>query len=184
MKKIIANQTDMLRSLDRMAHQILENYSDTSNLCLIGIKTRGVYLANRLQERIKKFAGITLPVGVLDITWYRDDLSKVAEDPQIKPSSVGFDIQGKNLIVVDDVLYTGRTVRSALDAITDLGRPRKVELLVMVDRGHREIPVKADYIGREVITGDDDIIHVHLVEKDGDDCIVHNIGGQLERENK
>ena len=166
MKKVIANESDMLRTIDRMAHQILENYSDTSNLCLIGVKTRGVYLANRL------------PVGVLDITWYRDDLSKVAEDPQIKPSSVGFDIKDKNLIVIDDVLYTGRTVRSALDAITDLGRPRKVELLVMVDRGHREIPVKADYIGKEVITADDDIIHVHLREKDGDDCIVHNIGGK------
>ena len=96
MKKIIANQLNMSRTIDRMAHQILENYSDTSDLCLIGVKTRGVYLANRLQERIKKFAGINLPVGILDITWYRDDLSKVAEDPQIKPSSVGFDIKDKN----------------------------------------------------------------------------------------
>jgi Pyrimidine operon attenuation protein/uracil phosphoribosyltransferase len=120
-------------------------------------------------------------MGELDITFYRDDLSHVADQPQMKKTDIGFDINGKDVILVDDVLYTGRTVRCALDALTDYGRPAKIELMVMVDRGHRELPVKADFVGKNVPTADEDIIHVHLKEKDGDDKIVHNIGGQKDR---
>ncbi len=178
MEKVITNKEALDRTLDRIAYEILERHQDTANLCLIGIKTRGVFIAQRLHERIKKFANLNLPFGVLDITLYRDDLTKVAEDPQIKKSDIGFDIAGKDIVLVDDVLYTGRTVRSALDALMDHGRPKKVELMVIVDRGWREIPVRADYIGKTVQTAPEDIIHVHIKEKDGDDCIIHNIGGQ------
>ncbi len=178
MEKVITNEAALARTLDRIAYEILERNEDTSKLCLVGIKTRGVYIARRLKERIKKFAGIDLPLGELDITLYRDDLTQVADNPQMKATSIGFDITGKDIIVADDVLYTGRTVRCALDAIIDHGRPRRIELMVIVDRGHRELPVHADYVGKTVQTADDDIIHVHLKEHDGDDCIVHNVGGQ------
>lgn len=178
MQKDIVSEALMSRILDRIANEILERYEDTKGLCLIGIKTRGVHIAKRLQDKIEKFSGVKLPLGELDITLYRDDLTTVAADPQMKAANIGFDVNGKNVIIVDDVLYTGRTVRCALDAIMDCGRPRKVELIVLVDRGHREIPVMADYVGKNVVTADDDIIHVHIKEHDGDDRIVHNIGGQ------
>lgn len=181
MKKIIVDEKSLSKTLDRLALEIVERHNETDKLCLVGIKTRGVYIAQRLHDRIKNFYKIDLPLGVLDITLYRDDLTQVAQDPQMKGASIGFDIKGKDIVLVDDVLYTGRTVRCALDAIMDQGRPRRVELLVIVDRGHREIPVRADYVGREVTTADDDIIHVHIKEHDGDDMIVHNIGGQNER---
>ncbi len=178
MEKTIVDESLMARILDRITHEILEKHTDTSKLCLVGIKTRGVHIAKRLHDRIKKFSGLDLPLGELDITLYRDDLTQVADQPQMKATTIGFDINGMDVVLVDDVLYTGRTVRCALDALIDFGRPRRIELLVMVDRGHRELPVRADFVGKNVPTADDDIIHVHIKEHDGDDCIVHNVGGQ------
>lgn len=178
MEKTIVDEALMARILDRITHEILEKHTDTSKLCLVGIKTRGVHIAKRLHDRIKKFSGLNLPLGELDITLYRDDLTQVADQPQMKATTIGFDINGMDVVLVDDVLYTGRTVRCALDALIDFGRPRRIELLVMVDRGHRELPVRADFVGKNVPTADDDIIHVHIKEHDGDDRIVHNIGGQ------
>lgn len=181
MEKIIVDEVSMAKTLDRVAHEILEKHNDTKNLCLVGIKTRGVHIAKRLHDRIKKFSGLDLPLGELDITLYRDDLTEVADQPQMKATSIGFDINGKDVIIADDVLYTGRTVRCALDALIDYGRPRRIELMVMVDRGHRELPVRADFVGKNVPTAADDIIHVHIKEHDGDDMVVHNIGGQNNR---
>ncbi len=178
MKKVIASEQDLGRMLDRLACEIVEKYPNLADYVLVGIKTRGVHIANRLKERIKKLTGQAPQMGELDITFYRDDLTLVAQDPQLKSSSVGADINGKVVILADDVLYSGRTVLCALNALAQAGRAAKTEFLTLVDRGHHCLPVCADFIGRTVHTEGDDIIHVHLKEKDGDDCIVHNIGGQ------
>lgn len=178
MKKIIADESAVGRMLDRLACEILERHPDMDTYCLVGIKTRGAYIAKRLQERIAKLCGTRPQLAELDITLYRDDLTQVARDPQLKSSGLGLDIDGKTVILADDVLYTGRTVLCALNALASFGRARKVEFLTMVDRGHHQLPLAADFAGRFVSTAADDIIHVHLKERDGDDMIVHNIGGQ------
>ena len=133
---------------------------------LVGIRTRGIYLAKRLAERIKRIEGKTVPVGELDITLYRDDLTRNGEDPLVKGSNIPFDINNKKVILVDDVLYTGRTVRAALDALVDIGRPAAVQLAVLVDRGHRELPIRADYVGKNVPTSSSERIVVELLEVD------------------
>lgn len=180
MKKIIASENDVKAMLDRLACEIVERYPNLNDYCLVGIKTRGAYLAKRLQERIEKITGTAPALGELDITFYRDDLTLVAQDPQMKSTSLGTEIEGKTVILADDVLYSGRTVLCALEALAHFGRADKIELLVMVDRGHHKLPIYSEFTGRHVHTEADDIIHVHLKEKDGDDCIVHNIGGQQE----
>ena len=180
MKKIIANEADVKAMLDRLACEIVERYPNLDDYCLIGIKTRGVHIAKRLQERIEKITGKTPAMGELDITFYRDDLTLVAQDPQMKSTALGADINGKVVILADDVLYSGKTLLCALNALAQFGRAEKTVLLVMVDRGHHKLPVHSAFTGRYVHTEGDDIIHVHLKEKDGDDCIVHNIGGQQE----
>ena len=154
------------RTLTRIAHEIIEKNKGIDGCVLVGIRTRGIYLAKRLAERIKRIEGKTVPVGELDITLYRDDLTRNGEDPLVKGSNIPFDINNKKVILVDDVLYTGRTVRAALDALVDIGRPAAVQLAVLVDRGHRELPIRADYVGKNVPTSSSERIVVELLEVD------------------
>lgn len=160
------------RILTRIAHEILEKNKGASDIILIGIKTRGVPLANRLAEKIKFIEDTTVPVGMVDITLYRDDLSKETIDPVIHGSKINFDINDKTVILIDDVLYTGRTVRAALDALVDIGRPRNIQLAVLVDRGHRELPIRADYVGKNVPTSRDEVVNVKLEEVDKDNYVI------------
>jgi pyrimidine operon attenuation protein/uracil phosphoribosyltransferase len=159
------------RVLSRIAHEILEHSKGCPDLALIGIRTRGAYLAERLAKKIHGVESLALPVGVLDITLYRDDLSSVAHQPVVKPTQLPFDVQGKIIVLVDDVLFTGRTVRAAIDAILDFGRPRAIQLAVLVDRGHRELPIRADYVGKVVPTTQGEEVRVRLSETDGMDQV-------------
>jgi pyrimidine operon attenuation protein/uracil phosphoribosyltransferase len=158
--------SEIERTLVRLAHEIIEKNNGTDKLVLIGIKRRGVPIATRLAKIIERIEAKPVPCGVLDITLYRDDLSTVGNDPQIQKSELGADIQDMNVVLVDDVLYTGRTTRAALDALFDHGRPKRVQLLVLIDRGHRELPVEAAFVGRYVQTSDREIIEVKLQEVD------------------
>ena len=157
------------RSLARIAHEILEQSKGTEDLCLVGIRKRGVFLALRLAERIHLIENKNIPVGILDITLYRDDLGIVSSQPLVHKTEIGFDINDKNIVLVDDVLYTGRTVRAALDALIDLGRPKSIQLAVLIDRGHRELPIRPDYVGKNVPTSKDELVDVRLFECDGVD---------------
>ncbi|AXI09015.1 bifunctional pyr operon transcriptional regulator/uracil phosphoribosyltransferase PyrR [Oceanobacillus sp. 143] len=172
-KTEILDAAAMNRALTRMAHEILEKNKGGEELVLIGIKTRGVPLTNRLQEKIKQIESIDVPVGELDITLYRDDLTKASksEEPELKSTSINNDITGKKVILIDDVLYTGRTVRAAMDAVMDIGRPSQIQLGVLVDRGHRELPIRADYVGKNIPTSDKEIIVVQLNEIDDVDSV-------------
>ncbi len=181
MEKMIADQAAVSDLLDTLARQIVQKHADTAQYCLVGIKTRGAHIARRLQQRIEKISGALPQLAELDISFYRDDLTLVAQDPLLKSTSLGVDITGKTVILADDVLYSGRTVLCALNALAAFGRAGKTEFLTLVDRGHHCLPICADFVGMDVQTAADDIIHVHLKEKDGDDCIMHNIGGQRNR---
>ncbi|MFW6023043.1 MAG: bifunctional pyr operon transcriptional regulator/uracil phosphoribosyltransferase PyrR [Halanaerobiaceae bacterium] len=172
LKKKIIDADGIRRALTRIAHEIVEKNKGTENLVIIGIRTRGVPLARRLAEKIKSFEGVEIPVGILDITLYRDDLSMVAQQPIVHKTEIPFNISGKKVILVDDVLYTGRTVRSALDALVDMGRPRSIQLAIVVDRGHRELPIRADYVGKNLPTSDDEVVSVNLKEIDDHDEIL------------
>lgn len=154
------------RTLVRLAHEVLEKTSDPNNLAFIGIKRRGVPMAERLSAKIESLEKITVPVGVLDINLYRDDLSTVGPKPVVSGTRIGFPVAGKDVILMDDVLYTGRTIRAALDALFELGRPSRVQLLVLIDRGHRELPIEAQYVGRKVPTSSREIIEVKFQEID------------------
>ena len=162
---------DVRRALIRISHEIVEKHGGTDGLALLGIQRRGVPLAERLASSINEHEGVLPPVGKLDITFYRDDLSKVARQPLLKgtdlPNDLPFPLESSTLVIVDDVLYTGRTVRAALDALVDVGRPKAVRLAVLVDRGHRELPIRADHVGKNVPTSRDEVIKVHLHETDG-----------------
>lgn len=162
------DQAAMERALTRIAHEILENNKGGKDLVLVGIKTRGVPLTLRLQKKIKEIEQITVPIGELDITLYRDDLDIVTEDadPELKETNIEEDISGKTIILIDDVLYTGRTVRAAMDAVMDIGRPEQIKLGVFIDRGHRELPIRADYVGKNIPTAKEEIIVVHVDEVD------------------
>ena len=162
----------MDRSLTRIAHEILERNQGGEDLALVGIRTRGVILAHRIAENIRGIEGTVVPVGVLDITLYRDDLGMLAEQPVIKGTEIPFSVAGKSVVLVDDVLFTGRTTRAALDAIMDLGRPRLIQLAVLVDRGHRELPLRADYVGKNLPTSRRELVQVFLREEDGQDRVV------------
>jgi len=166
LKSQLMSASEIERTLVRLAHEIIEKNNGIDNLVLIGIKRRGVPIATRLGKIIERIEGKPVPVGTLDITLYRDDLSTVGIDPQIKKSELGANIQDMNVVVTDDVLYTGRTTRAALDALFDHGRPKRVQLLVLIDRGHRELPVEAAFVGRYVQTSDIEIIEVKLQEID------------------
>ena len=171
-KARVMDAEDMRRAVTRIAHEILERNGGTQNLALIGIQTRGSFLARRVAEVIVGIEDEAVPVGILDITLYRDDLQTVAEQPVVNESDIPFDVQGKAIVLIDDVLYTGRTVRAALDEIVDFGRPRSVQLAVLVDRGHRELPIRADYVGKNVPTASSELISVMMVEKDGSDEVL------------
>ncbi len=161
----------LARSLRRISHEILErNASSLDDLALVGVLTRGVPLARRISENIHKFEGIEVPVGSLDITLHRDDLG--GEEPEVKGSRIPFEVEGRTIVLVDDVLYTGRTARAAMDALLELGRPAAIRLAILVDRGHRELPIRADYVGKNVPTARNERVRVKLVETDGEDGVI------------
>lgn len=164
--------TGMERTVTRLAHEILERNKGAGNLAIIGIRTRGEFLARRVAARIEAVEGIKPEIGFLDITLYRDDLLGKLEQPEMKGTDILFDISGKDLVILDDVLFTGRTIRAALDGLIDLGRPRTIQLAVLVDRGHRQLPIKADYVGKNVATAAGESIRVHLREVDGEDVVL------------
>ncbi len=161
------------RSLRRISHEILErNASSLEGLALVGVLTRGAPLARRIAENVRHFEGLDVPVGALDITLHRDDREKRGEDPEVRGSHVPFDVTGKTVVLVDDVLYTGRTARAAMDALLELGRPAAIRLAILVDRGHRELPIRADHVGKNVPTSRDESVRVRLVEIDGEDGVI------------
>ncbi|KRT69901.1 MAG: bifunctional pyrimidine operon regulatory protein/uracil phosphoribosyltransferase [candidate division NC10 bacterium CSP1-5] len=160
------------RVLTRVAHEIVEKNKGTAELVLVGLRSRGVDLARRLSERLKEIDGVDVPVGALDITLYRDDLGKGGPQPAVRRTEIPFSIENKKVILVDDVLFTGRTVRAAMDGLMDLGRPRTIQLAVLVDRGHRELPIRADYVGKNVPTARTEQVQVMLQEEDGVDRVV------------
>ncbi|SFD82141.1 pyrimidine operon attenuation protein / uracil phosphoribosyltransferase [Lentibacillus persicus] len=170
-KTVLLDDAAMGRAITRIAHEIVEKNKGGEDLVLIGIKTRGIPLTKRLQEKISQIEGISIPTGELDITLYRDDLEKVTtdEDPEIKGSSINVDLKKKKVVLIDDVLYTGRTVRAAMDAVMDIGRPSQIQLGVLVDRGHRELPIRADYVGKNIPTSEEEIVVVHLQESDDEE---------------
>jgi pyrimidine operon attenuation protein / uracil phosphoribosyltransferase len=163
---------DVRRALTRIAHEVLERDRGVSDVVLVGIADRGDDLARRLAHEIRRIEGADIPVGVLDITFYRDDIGMRAEAPEVHETRIPFDVSGKTVVLVDDVLYTGRTIRSAMDALMDLGRPRKIQLAVLVDRGHRELPIRADFVGKNVPTSRADDVRVMIHEVDGQDGVV------------
>jgi pyrimidine operon attenuation protein/uracil phosphoribosyltransferase len=160
------------RTLSRMAHEILERHPDIRGTVLVGVRTRGVPLARRLAARMREASGVEPPVGALDITLYRDDLTTVGPQPVLKGTDIPTSIDGRTVVLVDDVLFTGRTVRAALDELIDFGRPARIELAVLVDRGHRELPIHADYAGRTLTTTREETVQVRLKEEDGDDRVL------------
>ena len=168
-KKTILDADAIRRSLVRISHEIVEKNKGVENVVLVGIRTRGVPLAQRLAEQVAEIEGVKVPVGSMDITLYRDDLSTLAYNPIVKETELDFDINGKTVILVDDVLFTGRTIRCALDALIDMGRPKAIQLAVLVDRGHRELPIRADYVGKNVPTSTSETVDVTLAEIDGED---------------
>jgi pyrimidine operon attenuation protein/uracil phosphoribosyltransferase len=164
--KVILDEAAIRRALTRIAHEIIERNKGIQDCVLVGIRTRGIYLAKRLQERILQIEGQEIPMGELDITLYRDDLSEKSEQPEVKETILP-EIRGKRVILVDDVLYTGRTIRAAMDALIDHGRPQNIQLAVLIDRGHRELPIRADFVGKNVPTSRKEVVSVRLSEVDG-----------------
>jgi pyrimidine operon attenuation protein/uracil phosphoribosyltransferase len=163
---------DVRRAVTRIAHEIIERDKGGEGLVLVGIANRGDHLARRLADQIHLIEGAVVPVGVLDITFYRDDIGMKAEAPEVHETRIGFDLNGSTVVLVDDVLFTGRTIRAAMDALMDLGRPRRIQLAVLVDRGHRELPIRADYVGKNVPTRRADDVRVLVSELDGEDAVV------------
>ena len=171
-KTVVMGENEIKRALVRIAHEIVEKNKGVDGLVIVGIRTRGVFLANRLAQEIFKIEKKEIPVGTLDITLYRDDLSLIARQPLVLKTEIPFDVSQKKIVLADDVLYTGRTVRAAMDAIVDLGRPQVIQLAVLIDRGHREFPIRADYIGKNLPTSRKEIVKVKLEEVDGENKVV------------
>jgi pyrimidine operon attenuation protein/uracil phosphoribosyltransferase len=171
-KAKLLDQETMNRSLVRIAHEIVEKNKGIQDVCIVGIRTRGVHLAARLAGFIKNIENKDVPVGILDITLYRDDLTLIASQPIVHKTEINFDMEDKNIILVDDVLYSGRTIRAAMDALIDLGRPKSIQLAVLIDRGHRELPIRPDYVGKNIPTAKDETVEVHLIEVEGVDEVV------------
>ncbi|MBT2678502.1 bifunctional pyr operon transcriptional regulator/uracil phosphoribosyltransferase PyrR [Bacillus sp. ISL-35] len=172
-KAVVLDNQGIRRALTRIAHEIIERNKGIEHCVLVGIRTRGIYIANRLAERIREIEGAEMPVGELDITLYRDDLTTktIDQEPEVKGSDIPVDISNKKVILVDDVLYTGRTVRAAMDALIDIGRPATIQLAVLVDRGHRELPIRADFVGKNIPTSSSEKIVVELQEVDEEDRV-------------
>jgi pyrimidine operon attenuation protein/uracil phosphoribosyltransferase len=168
----VLDASDIDRILTRITHEILEVHKGAENLCLIGIQTRGVYLAKRIQSKIKKTEGVEIPTGDMDITLYRDDWTRISHQPIVQTTDIPFSIDGKQIVLVDDVLFTGRTIRAAMDAIIDFGRPDRIELAVLVDRDHRELPIQANYAGKFIETRRSERVNVFLLETDGVEKVV------------
>ena len=182
-RKTVMTPEDIGRSLARVAHEIMERNKTTEHLVLVGMHTRGVPLARRLAINMEKFEGLKIPVGALDISLYRDDLSSMDSQPTVQRTDIPVNIDDRSVVLVDDVLYTGRSIRAAMDALIDLGRPRSIQLAVLVDRGHRELPVRADYVGKNIPSSSYEEIQVQLVETDGVDGVVivqnsHDVTGE------
>lgn len=171
LKAVLYDEKGMKRALTRIAHEIIEKNKGIEDIVLIGIKRRGYPLAQRISDIIDEIEGVRIPVGSVDITLYRDDLSKIGEKPVLKNIDLGIHIKDKKVIIVDDVIFTGRTSRAAIDAIIDSGRPTRIELAVMVDRGHRELPIRPDFVGKNIPTSKNEMISVELIEIDGNDSI-------------
>jgi pyrimidine operon attenuation protein/uracil phosphoribosyltransferase len=168
----ILDEQGIDRALTRIAHEIVEKNKGAENLLLIGIRSRGVHLARRVASQLKKIEGVEVPVGALDITLYRDDIGEEGFHAIVQKTDIPFPVKGKAVILVDDVLYTGRTIRAALDGIIDLGRPRLIQLAVLIDRGHRELPIRADYVGKNIPTSLSEDVQVFLEEEDGKTAVV------------
>lgn len=167
MDKVIIDEATMSRSLARIAHEIIEHNADVDTIYLVGIKRRGVPIAKVIGEDIEKFSDIKVELGEIDITFYRDDLSEKYVEPHLNDSVINFDVNDKAIVLVDDVLYTGRTVRAAMDALMSLGRPKSIQFAVMIDRGHRELPISANYVGKNIPTSREEFISVRVAEIDG-----------------
>jgi pyrimidine operon attenuation protein/uracil phosphoribosyltransferase len=167
----LLDEGEIRRALTRMAHEVLERNKGAGDVALVGIAARGDDLARRMAEELRRIESAEVPVGVLDITFYRDDIGLRGEAPEVHQTLIPFDVSGKTVVLVDDVLYTGRTIRAAMDALMDLGRPRAIQLAVLVDRGHRELPIRPDYVGKNVPTRADDLVRVLTNETDGQDAV-------------
>ncbi|MFU8769858.1 MAG: bifunctional pyr operon transcriptional regulator/uracil phosphoribosyltransferase PyrR [Desulfotignum sp.] len=171
----ILTDQDFKRIISRIAHEIIEKHRGAGDLALVGIQTRGDFLAKRLADKIRQIEEVTLPVGSMDINMYRDDWTKISHQPVVRPSDIPFSVDDKKIVLVDDVLYTGRTIRAAMEALMDFGRPARIELAVLVDRGHRELPIQADYKGIFLDTEHEDTIQVHVLEHDNQDLVFREI---------
>jgi pyrimidine operon attenuation protein/uracil phosphoribosyltransferase len=171
-EKLVMDASEVARAVTRIAHEILERNKGTQNLALVGIRTGGVYLAHRLVKRMLEIERVQVPSGELDITLYRDDLSMRKDQPILRKTTIPFDISDLKIVLVDDVFFTGRTIRAAMDGLMDLGRPAEIQLAVLVDRGHRQLPIRANYIGKNVPTSRDEIVQVFLEEEGEDDRVV------------
>jgi pyrimidine operon attenuation protein/uracil phosphoribosyltransferase len=171
-KAVLVDSAGFARTITRLAHEIIERNRGTERLAFVGMQTRGVYLAQRLAKKVEEIEGTGLPVGVLDTTMYRDDFRTALKQPQVRVTEIPFDLYNMNVVLVDDVLYTGRSVRAALDALMDLGRPKRIQLAVLVDRGHRELPIKPDFVGRNVPTSINEEVRVRMTEIDSEDAVL------------
>lgn len=176
LKEVIQTEKEIEASLDRIYQQLLDRHPQLNDMVLVGIRTGGVFLAERLKEKIHRMKGVDLPAGIIDIALYRDDWTRLSQTPEVKKTDIRFSIEDRQVLLVDDVLFTGRTIRAALDALLDLGRPRRIELAVLIDRGHRELPICADYVGSVIETSKQDSINVELKELAGIDQVIIEYG--------
>jgi len=167
--RIVLDAEAIRRATTRIAHEVLERNKGTAGLAMIGIRSRGEHIAKRIATAIREIEGVEVPLGIVDITLYRDDLSRAEQTPRVQGTEIGFSIDGRGIVLVDDVLYTGRTIRAAMDALMDFGRPGRIQLAVLVDRGHRELPIRADYVGKNLPTARTEDVQVRLSEADGID---------------
>ena len=172
LSSVIFNEKDISRAVTRIAHEILEKNKGADKLALVGIRTRGATLAQRLAKKINEIESTSVSLGILDITLYRDDLGTSKQSPEVKKTDISFSLEGKEIVLIDDVLYTGRTIRAAIDALIDFGRPATVQLGVLIDRGHRELPIRPDYVGKNLPTSKSNQVQVHLKEDDGVDEVM------------
>jgi len=170
--RLVLDAQGVERALARITHEILERNKGTDGLVFVGVRSRGVDIAARLAGKVAAIEGVEVPSGIIDITLYRDDLTRAAQQPEVKGTDIRFKLDERQVVLVDDVLYTGRTVRAALDALMDFGRPRSVQLAVLIDRGHRELPIRADYVGKNLPTSASESVQVRLKERDGRDEVV------------